>query len=274
MPEGPEIRIAADEVAAAVAGQMALEVFFAFDHLKFFEAVLSGEVITTVEARGKAMLTRFANGLNIYSHNQLYGQWFVRRVKDYPKTNRQLRLAIHNEQNSALLYSASDIEVLRDDELANHYFLSNLGPNLLDEAVTVEQVLDRFKAKRFRRRRLTTLLLDQHFLAGMGNYLRSEVLFVAGVPPSLRPVDCTVEQLELLAQATLELTRQSYHTRGITNDLALVERLREQGYSRAEYRFHVFNRAGALCFVCATPIVKENLGGRRCYYCPRCQGVE
>ena len=81
MPEGPEIRLAADEVAAAVAGQVAVEVFFAFDHLKFFEPVLSGEMVTTVEAHGKAMLTRFANGLNIYSHNQLYGQWMVRSTQ-------------------------------------------------------------------------------------------------------------------------------------------------------------------------------------------------
>ena len=107
----------------------------------------------------------------------------------------------------------------------------------------------------------------------MGNYLRSEVLFVAGVHPSLRPIDCAADQIQRLAEAALTLTRQSYHTHGITNDLSLVERLREQGYDRSAYRFRVFNRDEAPCFVCATPIVKETLGGRRCYYCPRCQAA-
>jgi endonuclease VIII len=66
------------------------------------------------------MLIRFDNGYTIYSHIQLYGKWYIRN----PKTNRQLRLAIHNENKSALLYSASDIEVLRDEEVPGHPFVS------------------------------------------------------------------------------------------------------------------------------------------------------
>jgi endonuclease-8 len=140
MPEGPEIQLAADAVAAAIVGRPTTAVFFAFDVLKKYEELLTGVVVTAVQAGGKAMLTRFANGWNIYSHNQLYGQWIVRDAHNFPDTNRQLRLAIHNEANSALLYSASDIAVLPDGELDSHPFLSKLGPNLLDEWVTVPQV--------------------------------------------------------------------------------------------------------------------------------------
>jgi endonuclease-8 len=273
MPEGPEIRLAADELAAALVGRPALEVFFAFAHLKPYEATLAGEVVTAVEARGKAILTRFANGFNIYSHNQLYGRWLVREAYDYPETTRQLRLSIHNSHKSALLYSASDIEVLRDEALAGHPFLTKLGPNLLDESVTMAEVAGRFLEPRFRQRRLSGLLLDQEFLAGLGNYLRSEVLFTAGVHPSLRPVDCSPEQIQRLAEAALSLTRQSYQTQGITNDPALVEQLRRQGYERNQYRFRVFNREGEPCFTCGAPVVKDIIGGRRLYFCPVCQRV-
>lgn len=271
MPEGPEIKLAADEIAAAIAGRVAETVYFAFEHLKDFEAMLNGQTVTGVEARGKAILTRFDNGLNIYSHNQLYGKWFIRPAYNYPDTNRQLRLAIHNSHKSALLYSASDIEVLRDDELDSHPFLSKLGPDLLDKRVTVEQVARRFADSQFQRRKLTTLLLDQGFLAGLGNYLRSEVLFVAGVHPSLRPADCSIHQIERLAQATLTLTRQSYRTKGITNNLDLVDKLRQDGYNYREYRWRVFNREGEPCFTCGTPIIKDDIGGRRLYFCPTCQ---
>lgn len=272
MPEGPEIRLAADAVAAAIAGQPVSEVYFAFAHLRPFADALTGVTVTAVTSRSKAMITRFANGLNIYSHNQLYGQWVVRPAYDYPTTNRQLRLAIHNHAHSALLYSASDIEVLSDTELTEHPYLRKLGPELLDETVTEEDVAARFIDGRFRQRRLTALLLDQGFLAGMGNYLRSEVLFVAGVPPSLRPADCTPAQIQKLAAAALHLTRQSYRTRGITNDLQLVQTLKAQGVPRRDYRFWVFNRDQQPCYRCGTPIVKETLGGRRCYYCPgKCQ---
>lgn len=272
MPEGPEIRLAADKVAKAIVGKPAKEVWFAFDHLKHYEEKLTGEVVTAVTSRGKAMLTRFGNGYTIYSHNQLYGVWMVRKAYNYPETNRQLRLAIHNDKKSALLYSASDIEVWPDGELDEHPFLKKLGPDLLDDTTTMDQVVLRFADDKFKRRRLTTLLLDQGFLAGLGNYLRSEVLFKAGVSPKLRPVDCEPEQIEALAQATVDLTRQSYREKGVTNDLALAKTLKEKGEPYLAYRFWVFNRQGRPCRTCQTKIIKTELGGRRLYYCPNCQG--
>jgi len=271
MPEGPEIKRAADKIAAAIAGHETTKVFFAFEHLKPYEGRLTGQTVTTVEARSKAMLVRFANGLNIYSHNQLYGKWQVVENNSYPETNRQLRLAIHAQNKAALLYSASDIEVLTNAELEEHPYLSKLGPDLLDESVTVEHVVDRLMHKSFYRRLLTSLLLDQQFLAGMGNYLRSEVLFVAGVHPSLKPVDCSPQQIRELAKAAINLTRQSYQTDGITNDLERVEQLRQAGLTFNEYRFRVFNRADEPCYICGTTIIKDEAGGRRIFYCPSCQ---
>jgi endonuclease-8 len=271
MPEGPEIRRAADEVAAAIVGTPTEAVNFAFDHLKQYEPILTGEPIERVETRGKAMLIRFANDYNIYSHNQLYGKWIVRDAYDLPETNRQLRLAIHNARKSALLYSASEIEVLHNGELASHPFLSKLGPDLLNERITVADVAARFGEEQFCRRRLTTLLLDQGFLAGTGNYLRSEILFVARIHPTLRPVDCTDGQILALSEAALALTRRSYATGGITNDPVRVEALKAAGWKRCDYRFRVFNRGGQACFDCGTTIVEDRIGGRRIYFCPTCQ---
>ncbi len=271
MPEGPEIHTAANEVARAISGRMATEVFFAFEHLKPYEAELTGRTINAVEARGKAMLIRFAGGLNVYSHNQLYGRWEVTAAGNYPETNRQLRLAIHTEAQSALLYSASDIEVLRDEELVAHPFLSRLGPDLLDESVTVERVVEQLSRPEFRRRQLAALLLDQGFLAGPGNYLRSEILFDARLHPTQRPVDLSEEQLQRLAAAALRLARQSYQTGGVTNDPERAERLRREGAAWGEVRFQVFNREGQPCFVCGSAIVKETFGSRRLYLCRECQ---
>ncbi|MBV9389349.1 MAG: endonuclease VIII [Chroococcidiopsidaceae cyanobacterium CP_BM_ER_R8_30] len=271
MPEGPEIRQAADAIAKAVVDRPVTELFFAFEHLKPYESKLTGTVVTDVQTKGKAILLHFNNQLCIYSHNQLYGKWLVRKAYSYPKTNRQLRLAIHNKQNSALLYSASDIEVISEAQIATHRFLSQLGPDVLDRSVTVEQVSERFQEQRFRRRLFTSLLLNQHFLCGLGNYLRSEVLFVARVHPERRPVDCHPDQITRLAAAVLSVTYQSYITGGITNDIELAKQLRQQGYNRSEYRHYVFNRQGRPCFICSTAIVKAVSGGRRYYYCPVCQ---
>lgn len=83
MPEGPEIRRAADRVAAVVGGRIADDVFFAFEELKPFERMLEGRRVKEVTSRGKVMLTRFEGGLSVYTHNQLYGRWYEPRTSRY-----------------------------------------------------------------------------------------------------------------------------------------------------------------------------------------------
>ncbi|WP_438502685.1 endonuclease VIII [Alteribacter natronophilus] len=244
MPEGPEIRIAADKVEIAITSSPLMDVYFAFEQLKGYEDVLKGTSVLRVDTKGKAMLTRLDNGYTIYSHNQLYGKWMIRNVYNYPKTNRQLRLALHNEKKSALLYSASDIEVLRDEEVAAHPYIQKVGPDILSEHVTPEMLFARFTDKRFIRRKWAGLLLDQGFVAGIGNYLRSEILFVARIPPSFRPVDCTDVQLHTASRAIIDLLVQSYETGGITTADDIVESLKEKGHTRHQYRHWAFGRGG------------------------------
>ncbi|RDI42202.1 endonuclease VIII [Falsibacillus pallidus] len=273
MPEGPEIRRAADSVERALKNKTVQDVYFALPHLEDYEDLLKGAVVTRVDTKGKAMLIRFDNGYTIYSHNQLYGKWMIRNLYNYPNTNRQLRLALHNEKKSALLYSASDIEVLRDEEVSSHHFVAKVGPDILSEEVTEDELFQRMKDKRFYKRKWAILLLDQAFVAGIGNYLRSEIMFVAGLHPSLRPVDCSESQLKKAARAIIDLMQQSYKTGGITNDLELAEKLKSQGVKRSQYRHWVFNREGASCFVCGNEIEKTVAASRRLYYCPVCQGI-
>lgn len=271
MPEGPEIRRAADVVADCIVGRVADEVWFAFEHLKPFERQLSGVEVRAVETRGKAMLTRFANGLVIYSHNQLYGRWYCRPRGERPDVQRQLRLAIHNRKSSALLYSASDIEVLCESELAKHPFLSRLGPDVLAPATDRVLLLSRLDDKRFRNRQLGGLLTNQSFLAGLGNYLRCEILFVSGLHPRRRPVQLTEQQRRRLAEAIVQLPRQSYETAGITNDLSCAHALMAAGADFEAARFWVFRREGLPCYRCGEAVVKRVLGGQPTYLCLRCQ---
>lgn len=271
MPEGPEIRRAADRIASAVAGHPVRRVFFGIETLKPWESRLSGRVITAVDTIGKHMLCRFDDGTCIYSHNQLYGRWWVRNRDDYPETGRQLRLALHTDRHSALLYSASDIDVIRRGDVSGHPRLKTLGPDPLHDNVNAGLVARRMLEPGFVNRRLAGLLLDQGFIAGLGNYLRSEILFAAGLWPDARPGDCDAAGTQRLSRAIIRLTRRSYRTGGITNPPSLVQSLRSRGWSRGEYRFAVFGRGDEPCHVCGETIMREQKAGRRLYFCPRCQ---
>jgi endonuclease-8 len=117
-------------------------------------------------------------------------------------------------------------------------------------------------------------LLDQHFLAGVGNYLRSEILFVAGLHPALRPLDCDDEQLIALADAAVGLARRAYRHNGVTNDLQLARALKVEGQSRSRYRHWVFARGGRPCRQCGTAVLDTVVAGRRLNLCPICQPLD
>lgn len=106
MPEGPEIRRAADALEAAIKGQPLTDAWFAFERLKAFETALVGQRVTHIETRGKAMLTHFSGGLTLYSHNQLYGVWRVVNAGEEPQTTRVLRVRLQTATKAILLYSA------------------------------------------------------------------------------------------------------------------------------------------------------------------------
>lgn len=271
MPEGPEIRRAATRIHKVLADQGPVRVEFTQPHLSAFGPKLSGQTVEWVSSRGKAMLTHFQGGLTVYSHNQLYGRWYTCRIGKEPLTNRTLRLALHTQTHSALLYSASEIEVLTEEGVMSHRYLSALGPDALDDQVAWRDILAQLQSVNFRRRSLAALYLDQHFVAGIGNYLRSEILFQAGLYPFDRPQDLTLKQLGLLARTTLALTRQAYATAGVTNTPARVKRLRANGLRRQQYRFLIFGRRGQACYRCSSQIERIEISGRRLYLCHGCQ---
>src|SRR3546814_19021392 len=107
MPEGPEIRRAADRLAKAVVGERLVSAWFAFPALKCFEKSLREAVIESITSHGKALLTRFDNGWTLYSHNQLYGVWRIADAGERPATKRPLRVAPETTRHSILLHSAS-----------------------------------------------------------------------------------------------------------------------------------------------------------------------
>lgn len=263
MPEGPEIRRAADRIADVLVGRRIEQACFTFAELQPFEERLRGSVVEAVDTRGKAMLTRFDNELTLYSHNQLYGRWFTAKRGSLPETRRSLRVALHTNSDSALLYSASDIKVLTPGQVQSHPFLSRLGPDVLDECLSADTIVKRLDQKRFMRRSLAALYLDQSFLAGLGNYLRSEILHGAGLHPALRPIDLEPENKDRLARETIRMCRLSYRTAGKT--------LTPGPGRRKADRFWVFARASRPCYTCGASIQRKNYSSRRLYFCPVCQ---
>ena len=239
MPEGPEIRRAADKLEAAIKGEPLTNVWFAFPQLQPYQTQLTGQRVTHIATRGKALLTHFSGGLTLYSHNQLYGVWRVVDAGVEPQSNRVLRVRLQTASKAILLYSASDIDIL-----------------------PAEQVKARLLSAKFRNRQFSGLLLDQAFLAGLGNYLRVEILWQVGLSGKRKAAELSDSQLDALAHALLDIPRLSYRTRGLVDD---------NKHHGALFRFKVFHRDGERCERCGGIIEKTTLSSRPFYWCPGCQ---
>ena len=271
MPEGPEIKRLATRLDKVLTNQSLEELRFSYRDLDRYNDQLRAQKITQVDSRGKALLVSFESGLTLYSHNQLYGKWLIVRKGKKPKTNRTQRLVISTSRHSAFLYSASSIELLEPEELDRHPYLIKLGPDALGKETNWEQVYQQLTSPKFEGRSLGSLLLDQHFVGGIGNYLRSEILCFCSLNPVDRPKDLPDKKKQTLSKEVLRVTEQAFLTAGVTNDLSRVSRLKEQGLSRSKYRFAVFARAGLPCYECGEKIVRSETNGRRLYSCPVCQ---
>lgn len=267
------MRRAAAELDAVLRGRRVATAWFRFPRLRAAGRRLTGQRVRGVRACGKALVVDFANGESIYTHNQLYGKWLVGPAGERPETSRELRLALETRTHAALLYSASEIAVLATAHLDRHPYVRKLGIELLGDATTPADVRAQLDAPRFARQRLGALLLDQGFLAGIGNYLRSEILFVARLHPDERLGALDPGARQRLARAALAITRRAYRTGGVTNAPAIARRLKLAGLPYSQYRHCVFDREAEPCYSCATVVRRIIHAGRQLYLCPQCQGA-
>ncbi len=275
MPEGPEIKRLSDAISDVIGGQEVLEVEIAAKAFKRYEDKLVGKKVSEVEPRGKATLIRFDGEYNVFTHLKLYGRWVFVKKGEALDTTRQVKFGIKTANGGVYLCSSPDVVVLHDEDVELHPYLAKLGPDVLDErGVDEAVVLARLDAPAWSRKAVGKLLLEQGFLAGIGNYLRSEILFVTGLRPEFKVRDLDASQREALAKACLSIPRRSYHGQGVTTLEAYVEQQRALGKERADYRFHVYKREGLPCLTCQTTIKEGTYGGRRYFYCPSCQGEE
>jgi formamidopyrimidine-DNA glycosylase len=140
-----------------------------------------------------------------------------------------------------------------------------LGPEPLAGAFSQEEF-----ARLLGRRsgRLKSMLLNQEFLAGVGNIYADEILFVARLNPLRRADSLTKEEQARLYEAIRSVLQRAIDASGTT----LPDRNYLDGEGRAgEYLAQVYGRAGQPCPVCGTLIERVVIGGRSTHFCPHCQ---
>ena len=268
MPEGPETKRMADQIKSALVGKKILKTTFLHHSLSKLDN--KNIIVKDVLSKGKAILIRLNRNKTIITHNQLYGKWSANLINTPIRHNRSLRIEFITEKKAVRLWSATDIDIFDSNNEDQHYYLKKIGPDVLNENVTYKLIFERLISKKFKNRQLYSLLLDQSFIAGIGNYLRTEILFFSGLMYNNKPSLLSKSDQILISKNIKDISLRSYVQKGTT-----ISKLDELKYKRdrkyRKNRFMVFARQGRPCFICLNEISKKKIGGRRIYFCNKCQ---
>jgi formamidopyrimidine-DNA glycosylase len=124
-----------------------------------------------------------------------------------------------------------------------------------------------------RKAKMKPLLMDQEFLAGLGNIYSDEVLFHSGLPWDRTSDSLTSNETRRLSRAVGEVLQDAIRHRGTTlGDGEWRDLYDEPGEHQDSLSVHA--REGEPCRRCRTPIVRVRIGQRSHYFCPQCQSVK
>jgi formamidopyrimidine-DNA glycosylase len=225
---------------------------------------LPGQRITDIHRRGKYLVFTLSGGDSLLIHLKMSGRLMIEPVSAPP------------DPHAHVVFSLGDGEELRfrDTRKFGRVYLvadpeqvvGKLGPEPLEPDFTPER-LDAMLANR--RGRLKPLLLNQQFLAGIGNIYADESLHAARLHP-LRTAD-TLSQGEInRLQAAIRFTlHRAIEHRGTSFSWVYRDAYGEPGEFQA--LLQVYNREGEPCYRCGTPIERIVVGQRSTYFCPQCQ---
>jgi formamidopyrimidine-DNA glycosylase len=217
-----------------------------------------GQRVEEIERRGKFLHFRLSRD-SLLIHLRMSGDLLVRPT-DMP-VGAYDRLVLDMQEGIRLVFSDPrkfGRVWLVDQPQA---ILGALGPEPFDPQLTPEEFHRRLQGHQ---RRIKPLLMDQSFLAGLGNIYTDEALHLARVHPLQLS-----NRISLVASARLLESIRNVLVEGIRRNGASIDWVYRGGDFQNHFR--VYQRTGEPCPVCGTPIARIVVGQRGTHYCPQCQ---
>lgn len=233
------------------------------DPLQFADRV-TGQRVKDVQRRAKYIVVQL-DADYLLVHLKMTGRLYVTDMTAQHDADRWVHVRFALDEDRELRFSDARKfgRVYLTDTLDD--ITGALGPEPLSDDFTPDVLNEQISR---RTRIIKSLLLDQSFVAGIGNIYADEALFRAGIHP-LRSAD-SLKPAEINA---LHTGIQDALNAGIQNEGASINWYRKPDGTRgsAQDRFLVYGREGLPCLECGTPITKIRVGQRGTHYCPNCQ---
>ena len=274
MPELPEVQTVVDDLrAAGIPGQTIQRARIYWPRTihgltpRKFQHRIRGRTITHIRRRAKYIIFDLAPELHLIVHLRMTGRFQVAATAESRTRHHHIvlemaegpQLRFHDTRKFGRFYLTEHPETL----------LGHLGPEPLTPQFTARLLAQRFKS---RNRQLKPLLLDQTFVAGLGNIYVDEALWLSRLHPQRNSASLDPQEVRRLHRAIRKALRQ-----GLANLGTTLGRGQTTFYSVANRRgrnrdaLNVFRRHGQPCPRCHTAIIQLRVAQRGTHICPNCQ---
>lgn len=275
MPELPEVETTRRGLVPVLAGRRVVAAHVYHDRMlrrqrnpDDFVHRLVGRTVQSLGRTGKFLIFDVGGGLTWVTHLGMSGRLSINR----PQEDRgpHTRIVINTDRDDEIrmvdprtfgftaVYTRQELE---DSTLAS------LGPDALTELPRATSMLARAKGRQVA---IKTLLLDQRYLAGLGNIYATEVLFRARIGGGRRAGSLAVHEMSGIRNGIRAVLDAGLEHGGTS--LADLAYLLPDGRAGRHLQYlAVYGREGKPCRNCCTPIVRIVLGGRSTFECTACQ---
>lgn len=272
MPELPEVETIARKLRPPLLGRVIQDAelrwhrTLVFPAPRKFKEWIKGQEINEVTRRAKYFILRLSD-FSLLIHLRMSGDLLIKESKIKPEKHDRLILKLlpgsspGPGESSKLVFN--DTRKFGRVWLTAHpeEVLDKLGPEPLSRNFTPEWLHSALHSKH---RQLKPLLLDQTFLAGLGNIYSDEALNLAKLHPLVASDSITATQAEALHAAIRSVLKEGIRRNGASIDWV---------YRGGEFQnyFRVYDRAGKPCPTCGAKIQRIIVGQRSTHFCPKCQ---
>ena len=275
MPEGDTVFRTARALGRALVAKSVTGFRTTYPLLARFDddTPLTGQLVRSVESRGKWLLIHFSGGGTMATHMLMSGSWHIYRPGERwqrPRTN--MRILIENSEYVAVAFNVPVAKMLQSDEIERVLPIPQTAVDLLSQEFDMAEVARRMMA--CGAEEIGDVLLRQQVIACVGNLFKSEVCYVTATNPFSRVAALDAEKIQALIATSRRLLKANViedSDQVFVTDVGRRRRTTHESDPGAS--LWVYGRQGEPCRRCATPIRRRLQGpdARVTFWCPQCQ---